>query len=219
MITMARSGPRPQFMPTTSAPAARRFLATSAGLSPHIVRSRSCRSSNWKNIVAITGRSVTALRERRGLLPERLLVLLVGHARVQRVILGESARGADGARDEAARGRDLAREPRPLDVQLTRAVAQRVLVELEPRAAERVGLDDVAARVKIALVDAGHDVGVGVVPQLGARAVEQAGREQHGAVAAVEDERVSGLDALHDLPAARLHAETATPSSIFAFTT
>src|SRR5206468_3765109 len=41
MITMARSGPRPQFMPTTSAPAARRFLATSAGLSPHIVRSRS----------------------------------------------------------------------------------------------------------------------------------------------------------------------------------
>src|SRR5439155_9724654 len=117
------------------------------------------------------------------------------------------------------RGRDLAREPRPLDVQLTRAVAQRVLVELEPRAAERVGLDDVAARVEIALVDAGHDVGVGVVPQLGARAVEQAGREQHGAVAAVEDERVSGLDALHDLPAARLHAETATPSSIFAFTT
>src|SRR5882724_12150901 len=64
MITMARSGPRPQFMPTTSAPAARRFLATSAGLSPHIVRSRSCSSSNWKNIVAITGRSVTALHAR-----------------------------------------------------------------------------------------------------------------------------------------------------------
>ena len=61
---MARSGPRPQFMPTMSAPAARRFWATSAGLSPHIVRSRSCISSYWKNMVAMTGRSVTALHAR-----------------------------------------------------------------------------------------------------------------------------------------------------------
>ena len=45
-------------MPTTSAPAARRFFATSAGLSPHIVRSRSWSSSYWKNIVAMTGRPV-----------------------------------------------------------------------------------------------------------------------------------------------------------------
>src|SRR5207247_2144780 len=64
MMTIARSGPRPQFIPTTSAPAARRLAATSAGLSPHIVRSRSCSSSYWKNIVAITGRSVTSLHAR-----------------------------------------------------------------------------------------------------------------------------------------------------------
>ena len=61
---MARSGPRPQFMPTMSAPAARSCLATSAGLSPHMVRSRSCSSSYWKNMVAITGRSATALQAR-----------------------------------------------------------------------------------------------------------------------------------------------------------
>src|SRR2546425_9501098 len=64
MITMARSGPRPQFMPMTSAPAASRFLATSAGLSPHMVRSRSWISSYWKNMVAITGRSAAALHAR-----------------------------------------------------------------------------------------------------------------------------------------------------------
>ena len=64
MMTMARSGPRPQFMPTMSAPALRRFLATSPALSPHMVRSRSCISSYWKNIVAITGRSATALQAR-----------------------------------------------------------------------------------------------------------------------------------------------------------
>ncbi len=62
MMVMARSGPRPQFIPTMSAPAASRVFATSAGLSPHMVRSRSCCSSYWKNMVAITGRSVTALQ-------------------------------------------------------------------------------------------------------------------------------------------------------------
>ena len=64
MMTIARSGPRPQFMPTMSAPAPSRLFATSAGLSPHMVRSRSCISSYWKNIVAITGRSATALHAR-----------------------------------------------------------------------------------------------------------------------------------------------------------
>ena len=62
MITMARSGPRPQFMPTMSAPASRSVRATSAGLSPHMVRSRSWISSYWKNMVAITGRPAAALQ-------------------------------------------------------------------------------------------------------------------------------------------------------------
>src|SRR5207253_1777066 len=130
-----------------------------------------------------------------------------------------AARGPDRARDEAARRRDLARQLRALDVQLARAVAQRVLVELEARPAERVRLDDVAARVEVAAVDAGHDVGVGVVPQLGTGAVEQAGREQHRAVAAVEDEDLPHLDALDDLPTTRGHAGSVTPSRCLAFTT
>ncbi len=61
MMTIARSGPRPQFMPTMSAPAPSKVFATSAGLSPHIVRSRSWISSYWKNMVAMTGRSAAAL--------------------------------------------------------------------------------------------------------------------------------------------------------------
>ena len=39
-------------------------MATSAGLSPHMVRSRSLPSSYWKNMVAMTGRSATALHAR-----------------------------------------------------------------------------------------------------------------------------------------------------------
>src|SRR4030095_12845559 len=135
MMTIARSGPRPQFMPTTSAPAARRFFAPSAGLSPHIVRSRSWISSYWKNMVAITGRSATALHARiaavpscgklmvstrekiapalarRGpLLLERLEVLLVGDAIVEGVVEGQTAGRPDRARHEPRRRR---RRPRP----------------------------------------------------------------------------------------------------------
>src|SRR5207247_9917586 len=41
VITRAPPGPRPQLMPTPSAPAGGRFVATSAGLSRRIVSSRS----------------------------------------------------------------------------------------------------------------------------------------------------------------------------------
>src|SRR5256885_866725 len=143
MMTIARSGPRPQFIPTTSAPAARRLRATSAGLSPHIVRSRSCSSSNWKNIVAITGRAVALLQAR------------------------------------------------------------------------------VAAGVEVALVDRADDVGVRVVPQLRAGAIQEPGGEEHRAVAAVEDQRLAAADALEDFPPARAHDGTAsaTPRRAFALTT
>src|SRR5262249_39884040 len=161
-----------------------------------------------------------ALGEGLGLLGERRFVFLVGDALVERVVLGQPTRGPDGACDEAAARRDGAPEPRAFGLELSRAIAELVLVELQARAAERVCLDDVAARAEVALVDPGHHVGVRVVPQLRARAVEQPGGEEHRAVAAVEHERVAPLDALDDLPAARLaHAETATPSTALASTT
>src|SRR5207249_8594341 len=95
------------------------------------------------------------------------------------------------------------------------------LVELQARAAKGVRLDDLAAGVEVALVDGPHDVGVGVVPQLGAGAVRQARREQHRAVAAVEHEPLAGPHPLEHVPAARLHeaAAAATPTRALAFTT
>jgi len=57
-------------------------------------------------------------------------------------------------------------------------------------------------------VDPGHDVGVRVVPQLGAGPVEEARREEHGAVAAVEHERLAGLDPGQDLAPAAAHWTT-----------
>src|SRR5262249_33970719 len=162
-----------------------------------------------------------ALGQRRRLLAERGLVFLVGHAVVERVVEGQAAGGADGAGDPAPPGRRLAGQPGALDVQLARAVADLVLVELEPGAAERIGLDDVAASVEVAPVDAGHDVGVGVVPQLGTGPVEQAGGEQHRAVAAVEDQRLPGPDTRENLRPPRRHRPTSavTPTSWLAFTT
>src|SRR5207247_10580574 len=96
--------------------------------------------------------------------------------------------------------RPLARGLAALRFGLLRAVADLVLVELEAGSAERVGLDDVATGVEVALVDARDDIGVGVVPQLGTGAVEQTRREQHGAVPAVEDEALPRPHALHALP-------------------
>src|SRR5437762_3481286 len=114
MMTMARSGPRPQFIPTTSAPAASRVRATSAGLSP--------------------------------------------------------------------------------------PVPQAVFVRREGGSAERVRLDDVTAGREVPAGVAARDVAVIVVPELGARAVQEARREQLGAVAAVEDEDLAAAHALEDLP-------------------
>ena len=118
-------------------------------------------------------------------------------------------------------GQTDARQPRALLVQLARAVADLVLVELEPRAAEGVGLDEIRARVEVALVDAADHLGMRVVPELRAGAVEQARVEERGAVAAVEDEALPALRALDDLPAARARhqATAATPSSSLARTT
>src|SRR4030095_2267148 len=111
--------------------------------------------------------------------------------------------------------------PRALVVQRGRAVTDLVLVELEPGAAEGVRLDDLAAGAEVARVDAPHDVGVRVGPQLGTGAVRAPGREQHGAVTAVEDERLAGADPVDDLPAARLHEATSAvaPTRVLAFTT
>jgi hypothetical protein len=69
-------------------------------------------------------------------------------------------------------------------------------------------------------MDLPHDIGVGVVPQLGARPVEEPSREELRPVAAVEHEDLSGPDALEDLPAAPRHrAPATTPSKALALTT
>src|SRR5206468_2029194 len=118
--------------------------------------------------------------------------------------------------------RDRPRQARALLAQLPCPPADPVLAELEAAAAEGAGRADLAARVAVALVDPSHDVGVGVVPQLGTGAVREARREQHGAVAAVEDEDLARAHALADLPAARRHGDAtlaSTPTSVLALTT
>ena len=160
-----------------------------------------------------------ALGQRLGLLAERRLVLLVGHALVEGIVLGQPAGRPDGAGHVASRRRRGSGQPRALLVQLARAITDLILVELEPGASERVGLDDVAAGVEVALMDPAHDVGVSVVPELGTGAVEKPGGEEHGAVAAVEDEGLAAPDPLDDFPAARFHRAASTRSSCLAFTT
>src|SRR5262249_42582570 len=94
-------------------------------------------------------------------------------------------------------------------------------VQLQARAAERVGLDDVAAGAEVAAVNTAHDVGVGVVPQLRARAVPEPRREQHRPVAAVAHEHLTAAHPLDDLPPPRLHDATppAAATSALALTT
>src|SRR2546422_9162415 len=126
-----------------------------------------------------------ALGERLRLLAERRDVLLVGHPRVERVVAGQPARGADRARDVSVARGDRPGQPRTLRVQLARPLTELVLVELEAAAAEGVGLDDLAAGVEGAFWDPLDDFGRGVVPQLGAPTVGEPRGEQHGAVPAV----------------------------------
>src|SRR5207245_10114026 len=87
-------------------------------------------------------------------------------------------------------------------------------------ASERVRPEDVAAGADGSGVNPLRRLGVGVVPELGASPVREAGREQHGAVPAVEDERLPRAHPLDDLPAPRLHDVTAVaPSNALALTT
>src|SRR5262249_56948210 len=101
-------------------------------------------------------------------------------------------------------------------------VAGLVTGRLEARPPERVGLDQVRARVEISLVDPANHLGVRVVPKFRARAVPQACGEERGPVAAVEHEDLARANTLHDLPAASAiahHALTGTPSNALARTT
>ena len=136
-----------------------------------------------------------ALGERLRLLLEGLEVLVVGgHVVAERPYSsGQAAGRADGARHVAAGRADRPGQPRALLVQLARCrspiwysfslsrVPPKVLVSTRSR-----------ARVEVALVDAAHHVGVRVVPQLRAGAVQEARGEERGAVAAVEDEALAG---------------------------
>src|SRR5262249_42596088 len=163
-----------------------------------------------------------ALGEGGCLLLEGGEVLFIGrHVVAHAVVEGEAARRADGARNVALGRAHGAGELRALYVELARAVSDLVLVELEPRPTEGVGLHEVRAGPEIALVDTLHHVGMRVVPELRAGAVEQARVEEGGAVAAVEDAPLARLRPLHNLPAAgtRHQAATVTPRSSLARTT
>ena len=98
-------------------------------------------------------------------------------------------------------GRGRADQPRAPLVELASPVAEPVLVQLEARPAERVGLDEIRAGVEVGPVDVPDDVGMRVVPELGAGAVREASREQHRAVASVEDQQLAGPHAREPLPA------------------
>src|SRR5207245_5061630 len=93
--------------------------------------------------------------------------------------------------------------PGALCVRLAGPVADLVVVELQARAAEGVGLVEVRAGLEIAVVNPAHDGCVRVVPELRAAAVAESGREEGGAVAAVEDETLARLGTLDYFPAAR----------------
>ena len=144
-----------------------------------------------------------ALGEGLRLLAKGRHVLLVGGVTEGLVLGGEAAGRADGAGHVAPRGGGGAGEPRPLLVELAGPVAQPVLVELEAGPPEGVGLDEIGAGVEVTLVDPPDHVGVGVVPELGAGAVQEPGREEHGPVAAVEDEALPRPHALKPLAALR----------------
>src|SRR5207244_3654215 len=135
------------------------------------------------------------------------------------VVDRQAAGRPDRPRDVPGLRRRRPRQPGALIVQLARAVTDLVLVELESRAAERVGLDDLTAGVEISRVDAPHHVGVGVVPELGAGAVREPGGEQHRPVAAVEHERFAAADPLDDLPSTRPHGATSALTRALALTT
>ena len=72
---------------------------------------------------------------------------------------GEEAGGADRARDEVLLADRLARDLGGLAVDLERVLAEAPLVELDPRALEGVGLDDLGAGVDHRRVQLLDDVG------------------------------------------------------------
>src|SRR5262249_31295351 len=157
-----------------------------------------------------------------GLLREGLKIFVVRRdVAADAVLGGNGARGTDGAGHVASGRAYGTRQLRAFDVQFAGPVAELVMVQLESGAAARVGPDEARARSEVALVDPADDLRVRVVPQPGAGAARQPGREERRAVAAVEDEALAGLDALDDLPAARARHQTAatTPSSSLARTT
>src|SRR5205823_8239981 len=138
------------------------------------------------------------------------------------IVRRHRARRAAGATHVAAGRAPRPRQPRAQRVQLGRALPDAVLVELEPARAERVGLDEVRARLEIPAVDPPHHVGVCVVPELRTGAVGETSREQRRAVAAVEDQELATPGPFDDLPAARAPSRqvlTGTPSSCLARTT
>jgi hypothetical protein len=104
---------------------------------------------------------VDATRDQAGgLFGEHLDELGEGDLAERRVVGGgEVAGGADRARDEALLADGLAGDLGGADVDLARVLAQPPFVELEAAGLERVGLDDLGARLDHRRVHAFDDVG------------------------------------------------------------
>ena len=111
----------------------------------------------------------------------------VGEADVAERLQGLPER-ADRTGHERASGRGLAGDARALAVDLHDLRVEAVGPELQPVRAERVGLDDVGARVDVFLVHRAHQLGVRQVELVEAAVHEHAAGVQHRAHGAVADD-------------------------------
>ena len=160
-----------------------------------------------------------ALEEALRLLGEDLEELAEGDAPEGRVVgRGQMAGRADRAGDEALLADRLAGDLGRLAVDLERVVGEAPLVELEPAGLERVGLDDLGARLDHRVVDALDDVGPVQDQRLVALALQAAvvlGGEvellQGRAHAAVEDDDTAA-DCLEVVAHGRAMLPTKSPT-------
>ncbi len=200
---MARSGPRPQFMPTMSAPAARR-LARDLGraLAPHravavvqllVLEEHGGHHRQVGGRLAGPDGRHRLLREHHGLdreevhaaLGQGLGLLPEGRRRTPRRWPRCRRRrtrraGSWWARWSPPRSRPAGRPrgPAARPSRSARGCGRRSAYSfsLSRAAPEGVGLHQIGARREVAAVDPADDVGVRVVPELGAGAVERGRR-------------------------------------------
>jgi hypothetical protein len=126
-----------------------------------------------------------SLEQPLGLLPVGLLRLLEPDVPDRGQGLADRA---DRAGHEGATPGRLARDPRPLAVDLPNLCLQAVGPQLEAVGTERVRLDDVGPRLDVLVVDLPHEAGTREVELVEAPVQEDAAGVEHGAHGPVEDD-------------------------------